>query len=133
MDEIGSVFFSWQFLLIGIIVYFIFAFFNEFLGPRLWSINNRRWRSVMKFLDGIKVVWPPIFGFLLGWVPGIPRPSALSESSTLTLALLYFVAGLGCQWIVKGVKKYIESRGIDVDLDLSPKQQKKTRSSVKLG
>jgi len=133
MDEIACVFLSWQFLLIGLIVYFVFGFFNDFLGPRLWSIRNVKWRKTLKFLEGIKVVWPPIFGFTLGWIPDIPRPDALAESSTLTLALLYFVAGLCCQWIVKGVKKCLESRGIEIDVDLPPKQQKKTRSALKLG
>jgi len=128
MDEIVGVFLSWQFLLIGIIVYFVFGLFNSFLGPRLWKIKNKKWRAIMKFLEGIKMVWPPLLGFGLAWIPGMPRPDALSESSTLTVALLYLVAGLGCQWIVKGIKKALEARGIDVELDMTPKEQKKAKN-----
>lgn len=124
MDEIVSVFLSWQFLLIGIVVYFIFGVFNGFLGPRLWKIQNKKFRKFLKFMEGSKMVWPPLLGFGLGWIPGMPRPDALAESSALTVALLYIVAGLGCQWIVKGVKKALEARGIDVELDWTPKEQK---------
>ena len=125
MDEIVSVFLSWQFLLIGIIVYFVFGLFNNFLGPRLWKIRNHRWRQFMKFLEGIKLIWPPIFGFALGLIPSMPRPDPLVESNQITVAMLYLVAGLGCQWIVKGIKKALEARGIDVDLDIDPREQKK--------
>jgi hypothetical protein len=127
MDEIVRVFLSWQFLLVGIVVYFVFGLFNGFLGPKLWKIRNMKWRSIMKFLEGIKMVWPPLIGFGLGWIPGMPRPDALAESSTLTVALLYIVAGLGCQWIVKGIKKALEARGIDVELDMTPQDQKKAK------
>lgn len=125
MDDIVSVFLSWQFLLIGIIVYFIFGFFNQFLGPRIWKIQNTKLRKTMKFLDGTKLIWPPTLGFTLGLIPQMPRPDPLIESNQLTVAMLYLVAGLGCQWIVKGIKKALEARGIDVDLDLDPREQKK--------
>jgi hypothetical protein len=127
MSEIVNIYLSWQFLLIGIIVFLIFAFFNDFLGPWLWRVQNTKWRKVMKFFEGIKMVWPPLLGFGLGWVPGIPRPDALMESSQLTVALLYLIAGLSCQWLVKAIKKALEARGIDVDLDFTPKEQKKLK------
>lgn len=127
MDEIVDVYLSWQFLTIGVVVYFIFGFFNNFLGPRLWKIKNTRWRKTLKFFEGAKMVWPPVFGFALAWIPGMPRPEPLAESETITVALLYVVAGLGCQSVVKGVKKALEARGIDIDLDLDPKEQKKQR------
>lgn len=128
MDEIVRVFLSWQFLLIGIIVYLVFGFFNDFLGPRLWQIDSTRWRKVMKFLEGIKMIWPPLLGFGLGWIPDMPRPAPLIESSQFTVALLFMVAGLSCQWIVQGVKKVLSARGIDVELDMTPKEQKKAKS-----
>lgn len=124
MDEIVSVFMSWQFLLVGVIVYFVFGLFNSFLGPRLWSINNLGLRKFLRILEGSKMVWPPLLGFGLGWIPGMPRPEPLAESNTLTVALLYVVAGLACQSIVKGVKKALEARGIDVELNMTPKEQK---------
>lgn len=127
MDEIISVFLSWPFLLIGVIVWLVFAFFNDFLGPRLWKIKNKKWRAAVKFLEGIKMLWPPLMGFGLGWIPQMPRPEPLASSSQLTVALLYAVAGLCCQWIVKGVKKALEARGIDVELDMNPKEQKKAK------
>lgn len=127
MDEIISVFLSWQFLLIGIIVFFVFAFFNQFLGPRLWKIKNVKWRAIMKFLEGIKTIWPPLLGFGLGWIPQMPRPEPLADQHQATVAMLYLVAGLGSSWIVQGVKKALEARGIDVEMDLSPKEQKKAK------
>ena len=128
MDEIVSVFLSWQFLLIGIIVYFIFGVFNNFIGPLAWRHwNNKAVRKFLKFMEGIKMIWPPLFGFFLGLIPTMPRPDPLVESNQLTVAMLFCVAGLGCQWIVKGVKKALEARGIDVDLDLDPKEQKRAK------
>jgi hypothetical protein len=128
MDAIGGVFFSWQFLLIGVVVFLVFGFFNRFVGGQLWRINSLR--TILRELDGTKLVWPPIIGFALGWVPAIPRPEALTESSQFTVALLYSVAGLCSQWIVKGVKKYIESRGIKIDLDDDPRKQKELRRGL---
>ena len=127
MDEITGVFLSWQFLLVGVVVWMIFAFFNQFLGPRLWQIKDPRWRKTLRFLEGIKLIWPPIFGFGLAWVPGMPRPDALEDSGKLTVAILFAVAGLTCQWIVKGVKKALEARGIDIDIDVDPREQKKRK------
>ena len=57
----------------------------------------------------------------------MPRPEQLAESSTLTVALLYTVAGVGCVFFVKAIKKALEARGIDIDLDLTPKEQKKAK------
>lgn len=129
MDSISDVFFSWQFLLVGLAVFLIFAFFNEVVGPRLWRV---RWlRCVLKELEGIKVIWPPIFGFALGWIPAVPRPDELHYSSQFTVALLYAVAGLCSLWIVKFIKKQLESRGINIDWDVNPREQMKSPWSSK--
>ena len=80
MDEIADVFMSWQFLLVGVIVYFVFGLFNSFLGPRLWGINKKGLRKFLKFLEGSKMVWPPLLGFGLGWIPGMPRPEPLATT-----------------------------------------------------
>ena len=127
MNEIINVFLSWPFLLIGIIVFFLFAFFNQFLGPRLWKIKNVKWRAILKFLEGIKMIWPPLLGFGLGWVPQMPRPEPLADQHQATVAMLYLVAGLASSWIVQGVKKALAARGIDVELDMTPKEQIKQK------
>ena len=128
MDEIVNVFLSWQFLLVGIAVFFVFAFFNGLgawkgLGAYLWKIKGLR--KILQILEGIKMLFPPLFGFGMGWIPQIPRPEPLVESTQFTVALLYMVAGLCSPWIVKGIKKALEAKGINVDIDLTPKEQKK--------
>ena len=122
MDDIVRVFMSWQFLLVGVAVWMIFELFNKVINPYLWKVNKLR--KVLKFLEGIKLVFPPLLGFGIGWIPSIPRPEALNDASQFTVALLYSVAGLCSQWIVKGVRKALEARGIDTDLDDPPRQQR---------
>jgi hypothetical protein len=68
-----------------------------------------------------------LIGFGLGWIPQLPRPEPLAEQSQLSIALLYGIAGLFSMFIVKAFKKFAESKGIDIDLDLTPKEQKKRK------
>ena len=98
-------------------------FFNDFLIPKLWK--HKKIRRVLKYMEGSKMIYPPLLGFGLGWIPQMPRPEPLLESNQLTVAMLYIVAGLCCQSIVKGVKKALEAKGIDLEIDLPPKEQKK--------
>lgn len=125
MEDIVGVFLSWQFLLVGVVVYFVFRFCNDFVGPNLWKVY--RIRKILVWLEGSKLIWPPLFGFALGWVPGMPRPAPLEDSSSLTVAMLFLVAGLYCQWIVKGIRKALAARGVNLDLDLAPKDQLKVK------
>ncbi|MHA2333072.1 MAG: hypothetical protein ACXAEU_13715 [Candidatus Hodarchaeales archaeon] len=134
MGEIHDIFVSWQFLLIGGIVFVIFGFFNgigswEGLGAHLWRIKSKPVRQCLRCLEAIKVLFLPLIGFGLGWIPQIPRPEALQgeDVSQLSVALLYAVAGMCSMMIVKFVKKTLQARGIDVNLDLKPKDQKKFR------
>lgn len=122
MDDIVGVFLSWQFLLVGIVVYFTFKLFNDFLAPKLW--RAAKMRRVLKYFEGSKMVFPPLLGFALGWVPQMPRPEPLAESNSLTVAMLFMVAGLFCQAIVKGIRKALSARGINIELDMTPKEQK---------
>lgn len=129
MNQIVDVFVSWQFLLIGVIVFLIFAVFNGLgawpgIGAYLWKIDKAGWRKFLKVMEGIKMIWPPLFGFAIGWLPSMPRPEPLLEANQFTVALLYAVAGLCSPWIVKAVKKALEARGIDVMLDMPPREQK---------
>lgn len=130
MDEIWAIFTSWQFLLVGGIVFLIMSFFNGLgswrgIGHYLWYTKNRPVRKFLRFMEAAKVLFLPIIGFSLAWIPGMPRPSQLEDSSTLSLAMLYAVSGLCSMLIVKFVKKTAEARGIDIELDLDPKEQKK--------
>lgn len=133
MDEIWAIITSWPFLLAGVIVFIIMAFFNGLgawkgIGHYLWATKNKGIRKFLKFMEAVKVLFLPLIGFGLGWIPGMPKPPQLAESSTLSLALLYAVAGLCSMLIVKFLKKAAESRGLDIDLDLSPKEQKKAKN-----
>lgn len=132
MSDIYEIFTSWQFILVGGTVFLIMAFFNGLgqwkgLGHFLWKMGNKVIRKVLKFMEAVKVLFLPLMGFGLGWIPQIPRPIQLQgeETSQLSVALLYSVAGLCSMLIVKLVKQSFEARGIDVDLDLDPKEQKK--------
>jgi len=112
MDEIYSIFTSWQFLLVGGIVFIIMGFFNG-LGPwkgigfYLWNTKNKVVRKFLKFMEAVKVLFLPLVGFGLGWIPQIPRPEELQgeDVSQLSVALLYAVAGLCSMIVVKFVKK----------------------------
>lgn len=132
MDEIIDIFTSWQFLLVAGIIFIIFGFFNGLkgwkgIGYYLWRIGGKkgmRWlRSFLKFMEAVKVLLLALMGFGIGWIPSMPRPEPLAESSTLTVALLYTVAGICSMFLVKAIKKALEARGIDVDIDEQPKTQ----------
>ena len=132
MDDIWTIVLSWPFLLVGVVVFLIMAFFNGLgswkgLGYYLWGTGNRTVRRALRFFEATKVLFLPVFGFVLGSIPQIPRPEQLEESSQLAVSLLYAVSGLCSMLIVKFVKKTAEARGIDIDLDLDPKEQKKAK------
>ena len=130
MNDIYSIFTSWQFLLVGGTVFLIMALFNGLgswrgVGFYLWKL---KWtRKILKVVEAAKVLFLPLIGFGLGWIPQVPRPEQLQgeEVTQFTVALLYAVAGLCSMIIVKFVKKTLEAQGIDIDLDLDPKEQKK--------
>jgi hypothetical protein len=132
MDEIVNVFLCWQFLLVAGIVFLIFGFFNGLrgwkgIGHYLWAVSWRKelrcLRKFLKIIEAIKVPLLAVIGFGLGWIPGMPRPDELSDSSTLSVALLYAVAGICSMFLVKSIKKVLEARGIDIDIDIPPKNQ----------
>jgi hypothetical protein len=132
MDEMWKILLSWQFLLMGMVVFIIIAFFNGLgswrgIGSFLWTIENRTLRKLLKVTEMVKIPCMFLLGFGLAWIPGIPRPSEFEEASTLSLALLYGIAGLFSMIIVKWVKKVAEARGIDIELNLDPKEQKKAK------
>lgn len=130
MDDIWTIVLSWPFLLVGVVVFLIMAFFNGLgswkgLGYYLWGTGNRTVRRALRFFEATKVLFLPVFGFALGSIPQIPRPDQLEEASQLAVALLYSVSGLCSMLIVKFIKKSAEARGIDIDLDIDPKEQKR--------
>lgn len=132
MDDIWLIVLSWPFLLVGVVVFLVMAFFNGLgswrgLGYYLWTTGNRTVRRALQFFEATKVLFLPVFGFALGSIPQIPRPEQLAEASQLAVSLLYAVSGLCSMLIVKFVKKSAEARGIDIDLDLDPKMQKRMR------
>lgn len=70
------------------------------------------------------MIWPPLIGATFAFLPIVPRPEAISDQPVSVIVFAYFMIGVHTQWIVKGCKKALEARGIDVDLDLSPLDQK---------
>lgn len=132
MDEIISIFLSWQFLLVSGIVFLIFGFFNGIngwkgAGAYLWKLggkpNFKCLRKIIKFFEAVKIPMLSVIGFCLGFVPGMPRPEQFEDSSTLPFAFLCAIAGMFSMFTVKSIKKALQSKGIDIDLDLTPKDQ----------
>lgn len=136
MSEIQDVIISWQFLLVGCVVFLIFGFFNGLgswpgLGFYLWRIKSKAWRQVLRVFEAIKVLFLPLFGFGIGWLPAIPRPQPLQgeEVSTFSVALLYAMAGIGSMFIVKFVQKSLAAKGIDIEIDTPPKKQVRAKQA----
>jgi hypothetical protein len=123
MQEIIDIFVSGPFVVVAGIIFSVFYYFNVRVGPLLWNLQNRNLRKFLKFMEMTKLLYPPLMGFGLGFISLIPRPEPLKSSSVFVVACVYFVAGLFCQWIVKGVKKGLQAKGIDIDIDDTPKQQ----------
>lgn len=134
MDDLWGIVSSWQFIIMSCVVFLVVALFNGLdrwrgIGPYLWGTGNRPIRKFLKFMEAVKIPCMFLVGFGLGWVPSVPRPPQLTEASSLTLALVYGIAGLLSMVIVKWVKKMAEARGIDIELDLDPKAQKVRKGS----
>lgn len=132
MDDLWGIILSWQFIVMGCVVFLIVAFFNGLgkwkgIGHYLWATKKKPIRQFLKFMEAVKIPLMFFLGFGLGWIPQVPRPPQLEEVSQFTMALVYGIAGLFSVVIVKWVKKMAEARGIDIELDLDPKEQKKAK------
>jgi len=134
MDQIVALVFSWQILAFGVITALIIALFMK-IGAAMWK--RKKLRGVVRFFNALKPWVPWLIGGGLGAIPIWPRPAAVlalpaEEGAFWTpqyfsMILLGIVAGALYERIWKGVKQVIEARGIDIDLDLTPKEQKKAK------
>jgi len=126
MESITGIIFSWQFLLMGIIVALLMTFFM-FLGSRLWAVVVLR--KAIKFFSGAAVWLPPLFGAGLGAIPIWPRPGSIQdmpeEQAYFAMILLGLLAGVFYERIWKFVQERVKAAGIDIELDRSPKEQLK--------
>lgn len=132
MDDLWGIVSSWQFIVMGGVVFLIVALFNGLgkwkgIGPYLWAIKNKSIRKFLRFMEAVKIPLMFFLGFGLGWIPQVPRPEQLVEANQFTMALVYGIAGLFSMVTVKWVKKMAEARGIDIELDLDPKEQKRAK------
>jgi hypothetical protein len=132
MDELYEIFMSWQYTVVALSVFLIFAFFNGLggwkgLGYYAWKIEKKWVRKTLTVLEAVKTLFLPLWGFALGWIPSIPRPAQLAgeEVSQLSVALLYATAGLVSMVVVQVAKRSLEARGVNIDLDMAPKEQRK--------
>lgn len=120
MDKIIDVFVSWQFLLVGLVVFFI-MYGAAWAGHYLWRF---RWlRKFLKVTYAMTPWLPAVLGGAIGAIPGCPMPEPLADVRLVARIMLMAVAGLLCQVIFKGVKQALEARGIDVKLDMPGKKQ----------
>lgn len=130
MSDITGIIFSWQVLVMGVAVALLMAFFL-FIGSKLWAV--KKLRKVIKFFNGISVWLPPFFGAGIGAIPVWPRPGpiqALPEGQGyFSMIIMGLLCGVFYERIWKFVKERLEGQGIDIDLDLPPKEQKKSKTS----
>lgn len=130
MNDILAIVVSWQFLLMGLLVALLMAFFLK-VGSAMWKV--KKLRKVIKFFAGVSVWLPPVFGAGLGAIPYWPRPGAVQElpewQGYTAMVVLGLLAGVFYERIWKFVKERLESQGIDIDLDLDPKEQKKAKKN----
>lgn len=126
MDEILQIAFTWQFILAAVVVAVIMRG-GETVGARLWQTGNRHLRRLVVFVDSVKVFFPPLLGFGLGWVPWFPPMEFLENVHRFVFALTLMVAGSCWQYVFMGVRQQLKNRGIDVDLAMPPKEQKRFR------
>lgn len=126
MDNITGIVFSWQVLVMGVVVALLMAFFM-FLGSKLWAV--KKLRVVVKWFNGIAVWMPPVFGAGLGAIPVWPRPGPIQEmpewQGYFSMIIMGLLCGVFYERIWKFVKERIKGAGIDIDLDLPPKEQLK--------
>jgi len=129
MEQITGLIFSWQFLMFGVVTALIIVMFMK-LGGLMW--RAKKLRGVVRFFDALKPWVPWALGGGLGAIPLWPRPEAVLELPEqyqyFTMIILGIVAGAFYERIWKGVRQVIEARGIDLDLDLTPKEQKKKKN-----
>lgn len=126
MDEVVGIVFTWQFILAAIVVALLMRG-GEVIGLRLWQTGNRRVRRLVVFAESLKVFFPPLFGFALGWVPWFPPMEALADVHRFVFALTLMVAGSCWQYVFMGVRQQLKTRGIDLDMAIPPKEQKRLK------
>lgn len=128
MDQIAALIFSWQFLTLGLMTWFIMNMGLK-IGKALWKI--KRLRGLIRIFSAL-VPWIPwLIGGALGAIPVWPRPQMVAEIDPsyqyVTMIILGILSGAMYERIWKGVKQVIEARGIDLDSDMSPHEQKKAK------
>jgi len=132
MDEIGTIFRAWPVLLIGVLVYLIMYAFTK-AGELLWKV--KKLRKTLKVLGAVAPWLPWAFGGGLGAIPIWPRPGLVLELpdnlQVWAMVLLGIVAGALYERIWKSVKQVLEAQGIDVDLDMPPKEQTRLKEALK--
>ncbi len=128
MNEIMDLVFSWQFLSLGVVTAILMVVGLK-VGFLLWKV--KKMRGVVRFFDALKPWIPWLIGGGLGAIPIWPRPEQIQEISDkyqyIAMIFLGMVAGALYERIWKGVKQVIEARGIDLDLDITPQEQKRIK------
>lgn len=124
MNEIISVFASWQFVALGVFTGLIMLMLTR-LSTIMWRV--RKIRRGVCFCNAMKPLFPAIIGGVLGLVPSWPRPEALLQMPNAcqapAMVVLGLIAGSCYERIWKSVKQVAEARGVDLSIDLTPKEQ----------
>jgi hypothetical protein len=126
MDTVFNTIVSMPVLLIGGLVALIMLGMN-FVGEKLWRV--RALRGVLIVLEGYKQVFPPLIGFGLAWIPWIPLPETIADYHRGFFAFIGLVAGALWREIFMLYKSRLKAKGLDVELELPPKQQRELKKS----
>jgi hypothetical protein len=114
---------------LGISVALLMAFF-VFLGSKLWAV--KKLRKLIKFCNAATVWLPSLFGAGLGAIPVWPRPGPIQDmpewQGYFSMILMGLICGTFYERIWKFVKERVAAAGIDIELDLPPKEQLKKKA-----
>lgn len=126
MTEVIDIFVSAVFIGCGISVGIAMLLIQKLLTS-LWKIYKLR-----KFITGfyVSVPWLPLlFGGIFGSLSFWPVPELFVDSSYSKLLMIFLgiSSGMFYERIWKGFRQGMETRGVNLELDLPPKEQLKWR------
>ncbi len=127
MDQLLDIVFSVPFVGIAVIVALLMLAFTR-IGAYLWGLKKDWIRKFMRGLHPIIPVLPSIWGAALGAIPWWPVPEPFANLPDNQKLWVMIVLGLisGSVWerVWKTFKQSLEARGIKIDVDENPSQQR---------
>lgn len=119
MDQITDIGLPTTLICLGI--YFVVLFF-QYVARRVWAATpNKIVRGIIKWVG---TMWLPLWPIALGavgvrFIPNIPMPKMildLAPEPGVTWTIYGAFCGMICMAVVKGIKQYLEKKGIDLEM-----------------